>query len=102
MSKRTQGEDKDKRGFEKSLERLEKIVEEMEAGKLSLEEMIGRFEEGQTLIKYCTGKLDEVEKKIEVLLKKEDGTVEAEPFEPADEPEEDGQGGAKKPDRELF
>lgn len=71
------------RGFEKSLERLEKIVSEMEDGSLGLEEMMGRFEEGQALIKFCTKKLNEVERKIEVLVKKGD-EVTAEPYDAED------------------
>ena len=76
-------------GFEKALARLEAIVSEMEAGALGLEEMIARFEEGQSLVKFCTGKLNEVDRKIEVLVKKGD-TASAEPFG------EDG-GGAAEP-----
>ncbi len=71
-------------GFEKALARLEKIVEEMEGGTLSLEKMMAYFEEGTGWVKYCTGKLDEVEKKIEVLVKKGDAEG-TEAFEPADE-----------------
>lgn len=70
--------------FEKALERLEQIVAEMEGGKLSLEKMISHFEEGSTLVKFCSGKLNEVEKKIEQLLTK-DGQVTAVPFEPGQE-----------------
>jgi exodeoxyribonuclease VII small subunit len=67
--------------FEKALERLERIVREMEEGELDLEDMIARFGEGQALIKYCSDKLNEVERKIEVLVKKGDDVV-AEPLEP--------------------
>lgn len=70
--------------FEKALERLEQIVAEMEGGKLSLEKMISHFEEGSKLVKFCSGKLNEVEKKIEQLLTK-DGQVTAVPFEPGQE-----------------
>ena len=70
--------------FEKALERLEQIVTEMEGGKLSLEKMISHFEEGSKLIKYCSTKLNEVEKKIELLLTK-DGQVSTIPFEPGQE-----------------
>lgn len=74
--------------FEKALERLETIVEEMEAGSLSLEKMMKCFEEGMKLIKFCTEKLNEVEKKVEILIKKGDQTV-AEPFDaPVDDAEE--------------
>ena len=65
--------------FEKSMDRLETIVSDMEGGELSLDAMIKRFEEGQSLIKFCTGKLDEVERKIEKLLTT-DGDVKTEPF----------------------
>jgi len=73
--------------FEKSMERLETIVADMEGGALSLDAMIRQFEEGQTLIRFCSGKLDEVERKIERLLTGK-GPVETEPF-PADEPDAD-------------
>ena len=74
--------EKDKpQGFEKSLERLEAVVAEMEGGDLSLEDMIKRFEEGQKLIGYCSKQLNEVERKIEKLVKKDNGEVEAVPFE---------------------
>ncbi len=74
--------------FEKSMERLEAIVGDMEGGELSLDVMIQRFEEGQTLIKSCAGKLDEVERKIEKLLTK-DGAVVTEPFGEDDAPSVD-------------
>lgn len=67
--------------FETSLKRLETIVSEMESGKLSLEDMLTRFEEGQKLLGFCTHKLDEVERRIEVLVKKGQSAT-AKPFEP--------------------
>ena len=73
--------------FEKSLERLEKIVQEMEDGALPLEKMMRHFEEGMRLIKFCSVKLNEVERKIEMLLQ-QDGTAQLTPFEPAPENED--------------
>lgn len=67
-------------GFENSLERLELIVREMESGDLGLEKLMQHFEEGQALAKFCGSKLNEVERKIEVLVKKGD-EVTTEPFE---------------------
>jgi len=67
--------------FEKSMERLEKIVEDMEGGELSLEKMIADFEEGQKLVKFCQGKLSEVERKIELLVNEQGDTK---PFEESD------------------
>ena len=72
-------------GFEPSLARLEALVREMESGRLSLEQMMAHFEEGTALVKVCSAKLNEVEKKIEMLVKKGDGQA-AVPFEaPADD-----------------
>lgn len=73
--------------FEQALERLETIVSEMEAGSLSLDNMMKCFEEGMALIKFCAGKLNEVERKIEILVKK-DGQTVAEPFEAPGRPKE--------------
>ena len=67
--------------FEKALARLEAIVEEMESGDLALEQMIKHFEEGSKLVTLCSGKLNEVEQKIEKLVKK-GGALIAEPFLP--------------------
>jgi exodeoxyribonuclease VII small subunit len=67
--------------FETSLARLEAIVRQMESGELSLEKMMAHFEEGTALIRECSRKLNEVEKKIEILTKRGDQVV-AEPFEP--------------------
>ena len=67
--------------FEKALARLEKIVADMEGGQLSLEQMISHFEEGSRLAKYCTTKLNEVEKKIEQLVTR-DGQPATAPFTP--------------------
>lgn len=70
--------------FEASLERLEKLVREMEAGDLSLDQMITHFEEGTQLVEQCGKKLNEVERRIEKLVKK-DGKIQTEPFEPQSE-----------------
>ena len=69
-----------KESFEKSLERLEILVEQMESGELSLEEMIKHFEEGTTLVDRCSKRLNEVEQKIEKLVKNKDSFIE-EPFD---------------------
>ena len=79
----------DKQSFEQSLGRLEKIVAEMEDGSLSLDDMVARFEEGQKLIEFCTKTLNEVERKIEKLVKK-GNSVKTEPFGD-DEAAEDGE-----------
>ena len=59
-------------GFEQALERLETIVEELEAGSLTLEESLARYEEGVRLSRRLTQSLDQAEKRIERLVE-EDG-----------------------------
>ena len=66
--------------FEKSLARLEAIVADMESGKLGLEKMMESFEEGSKLAQLCAKKLNEVERKIEILVKK-GSEIAPEPFE---------------------
>ncbi len=69
-----------KMSFEESLKRLDKIVQEMESGAMELDAMISAFEEGQRLVKSCSEKLNEVEKKIEKVVKGADGQIATEPF----------------------
>ena len=70
-----------KLSFEKALEQLEQIVQEMESGGLSLENALKKFEEGIKLSRYCSQKLEETERKINLLIEKPDGTTEEAPFE---------------------
>jgi exodeoxyribonuclease VII small subunit len=77
--------------FETSLHRLQKIVEEMEGGDMTLERMMASFEEGRSLADLCNRKLQAAEKKIELLLR-QDGRLETAPFEPeSDSPGADGE-----------
>ena len=69
-----------KQSFEKSMEQLEQIVQDLESGDLPLEKAIKQFEEGIRLSKYCSKKLDETEKKINLLIQEMDGTVSEKPF----------------------
>jgi exodeoxyribonuclease VII small subunit len=72
--------------FEAAVERLQTIVEELEAGSLSLEDSIARYEEGVKLSRRLTQTLDEAEKRIERLAAGEDGRPVTEPMELAGEP----------------
>jgi len=67
--------------FEEAIKKLEKIVQELEDGDLPLDESLERYEEGIRLSKVCAKKLETAKKKVEILLKSEDGTFELEPFE---------------------
>ncbi|OGQ33717.1 MAG: exodeoxyribonuclease VII small subunit [Deltaproteobacteria bacterium RIFCSPHIGHO2_12_FULL_43_9] len=71
--------------FETSLNRLEKIVTQLEGGKLSLEESVKTFEEGMKLALSCQKLISEAEKKIEILTKGEDGLPHREPFKEEEE-----------------
>ena len=55
--------------FEKALAKLEKVVTSMEDKQLSLDDMMKHFENGKKLSDYCSNKLTEFEKKIEILVK---------------------------------
>lgn len=66
--------------FEKAIEELEKIVKKLETGSATLDETLDLFERGMELGKFCSEKLDSIEKKIEILVKGPDG-VRKEPFE---------------------
>ena len=69
-----------KQNFENALLKLEEITKELEAGELSLEKALQRFEEGVMLSKFCTEKLEETEKKVTILLKGMNGDVLEKPF----------------------
>ncbi|MBI3326468.1 MAG: exodeoxyribonuclease VII small subunit [Nitrospinae bacterium] len=73
--------------FEGALQRLEEIVAHLERNELDLEQSLQLFEEGVTLVRFCTTRLDEAERRIEVLLADKEGRVHAEPFpeEPVDQ-----------------
>ncbi len=70
--------------FEDCIQRLEKIVQELEKGDVPLEKSLTLFEEGMQLSTTCRKELEEAEGKVEILLK-QNGKVQAEPFEPVAE-----------------
>lgn len=70
--------------FEECLQRLEKIVQELEKGEVPLEKSITLFEEGMQLSSACRKELEQAEGRVEILLKK-NGKLQAESFEPAAE-----------------
>jgi exodeoxyribonuclease VII small subunit len=68
--------------FEECLQRLEQILEELEKGDIPLERSLQLFEEGMKLSTSCRKELEEAEGRVEILLK-QNGKVQAEPYEPA-------------------
>ncbi len=69
--------------FEEALSKLEGIVERLEEGDIPLEESLKLFEEGIRLSRFCSQKLDEAERRVEILLKDEEGKVKLQHFEPS-------------------
>jgi exodeoxyribonuclease VII small subunit len=78
--------------FEKAFQQLEEIVRRLEGEELPLDESLRLFEEGIGLSRFCHQRLEEVEKKIELILADAKGQPRTEPFEP----EEDDEGGAEE------
>jgi exodeoxyribonuclease VII small subunit len=67
--------------FEASLKKLEEIVKRLETGSLSLEDSLKAFEEGVKNAAFCSSRLDDAERRVEILLKQKDGSLKREPFE---------------------
>jgi exodeoxyribonuclease VII small subunit len=72
--------------FEGAMDRLERIVEQMESGKLPLEDLIVRYEEGMKLGKVCQERLAKAEQKIEIIARNSAGKTIVKDFEPTPEP----------------
>ena len=73
--------------FERSLARLEEVVRRLESPQLSLDDAMQLFEEGVALSRECQKQRKEAEGRVEILLKKADGKLAPEPFEPETENE---------------
>jgi exodeoxyribonuclease VII small subunit len=71
---------KKEKAFEQALKELEEIVNRLEQGEIPLEEAIQLFEQGVTLSRLCHAKLNEAQKRVEILLKDEGGKMTAQPF----------------------
>jgi exodeoxyribonuclease VII small subunit len=74
--------------FEKAFQQLEKIVQRLEAEELPLDESLQLFEEGIRLSRFCHQRLEEVEKKIELILADAKGEPRTEAFEEPETPAE--------------
>lgn len=68
--------------FEKAMQNLEKIVQDLESGDVTLEDALKKYEEGVKLSRICQQKLAQSEKKIEVLTGALDAGLEEVPFDP--------------------
>jgi exodeoxyribonuclease VII small subunit len=72
--------------FETAMERLEKIVEEMESGQMLLEDLLVRYEEGMKLVKVCQDRLAHAEHKIQVITRDHAGKTSVKDFAVAEPP----------------
>ena len=92
--------------FETAMDRLEEIVEQMESGKMMLEELIGRYEEGMKLVKICQERLASAEQRIEIITRNHAGKAVVKNFEPTAEKEapvpREEKGANKNDDVSLF
>jgi len=70
-----------KERFEDALNKLEKIVSKLEDGEIPLEESLKLFEEGIRLSRLCNQKLEEAEKRVEILMKGKNGVIKPRPFD---------------------
>ncbi len=66
--------------FEEALKKLEKLVDELEGGDLSLDEALKKYQEGIELSRACAQRLDNAKKKIDTLAKNKKGEFELKPF----------------------
>ncbi|ABQ26364.1 exodeoxyribonuclease VII small subunit [Geotalea uraniireducens] len=71
--------------FETALKKLEEVVKKLEGGELPLEDSLKAFEEGVKQAAFCSKKLNEAEKRVELLLKQKDGSFAREEFRLDDE-----------------
>lgn len=67
---------KEEANFEETIKNLEQIANELEKGDLNLDESVAKFEKGMKLSKMCNDILESAEKRISILIKKDDGVVE--------------------------
>jgi exodeoxyribonuclease VII small subunit len=67
--------------LEKAFTDLEEIVQQLEQGELPLDDLIGTYEKGIKLVRLCTNKLQEAEKKVKKLVEDEDGNFKTDLFE---------------------
>jgi len=71
--------------FESSLEELERIVRQLEQGELTLEKSLELFEQGVKLSRDCQERLSQAERRIEILMRDNQGRASVRPFDPDSE-----------------
>ena len=82
MAKKKTGSAAKEPTFEEAMIGLEGIVRELEEAEIPLEKSLEIFEDGVRLSRFLNGKLNEAEKKVEILLQGEEGGKVPRPFDP--------------------
>ena len=82
---------KKEKSFEEAMERLETIVAAIESDELGLEKQFELFQEGMSLARFCDGKLNDVQKSVEMVLKESAGEWKTAPFESAETADADSE-----------
>jgi len=67
--------------FEKSIEELREIIEELESGNISLDDSLSLFEKGIKILNSANKKLSQMEKKVEILIESSEGNIKKEDFD---------------------
>jgi len=83
--------DSSPKSFEAALAELEEVVEQLESGEMALEDSLAAFEKGVGLVKFCNQKLNEVEKRVELLVKDKEGKLQLKGFESFSNGENEGE-----------
>jgi exodeoxyribonuclease VII small subunit len=91
----------DARKFEDELADLENVVEQIDSGELSLEDAIAAFERGVGLVRALNEKLDEVERRVEVLTRGKQGELRTAPYHGESDPRETVDGEAEDDDNSF-
>ena len=87
--------------FEVAMDRLEAIVEQMESGKMQLEELIVRYEEGMKLVKTCQERLASAEQRIEIITRNHAGKPVVRPFDPTPEAQKAAAAASEKRENKI-
>lgn len=85
MASRKKEEPSAPRSFEEAMQRLETVVAKLEEDKLPLDEMLANYEEGVTLARFCSEKLEAAEQKVRLIARQADGSVKLESFDESEE-----------------
>ena len=77
----TEPSTEDPLSFEDALTELQHVVEDLETGRLGLEESLSRFEQGMTLLRSCYSRLNQAEQRVEILTSADEDEISTAPFD---------------------